>query len=106
MEQFLIALQQSTIAGWIVLIMLLVAMLVDWGTGLIKAFVNNSFKSRTSKNGILKKLGEILFYGLITVIGVVADITIIQIILLPALSTEIMSIWENIRDTKKGDENG
>lgn len=71
---------------------------LDIITGMIKAWKNNSFKSRTLRNGLFTSLGE--FILLITCIGIstfieVSKLPIYSILLFMVLK-ELSSIIENL----------
>ena len=78
---------------------------LDFGTGLIKAFKNKTLDSKSLRDGLFKKCGFMLCYGLARLIDTHGASVGIDIgsVLLPvvcgyAVMTEIVSIIENISE--------
>lgn len=84
-------------------------MIVDYGTGIAKAYVNSEISSRTGIIGILKKLGYILIVivgmsadylittaGLAIGIDIPASFTIGLLVIIWLILNELISILENV----------
>lgn len=76
---------------------------IDLVTGLIGAIKNHELKSSKMRDGIFKKLGFVLCYVLAVmvdtqqdVIGLHLDANILPVIVAYSITTEIVSIIENI----------
>ena len=62
----------SAYLGVVAIPMILILMLVDYGTGIAAAWISGSLSSRKSISGILKKVG----YLAVIVVGIICDIMI------------------------------
>ena len=76
---------------------------IDMVSGLIGAFKNNDVKSAKMRDGLFKKVGFILCYVLAFLIdtqgetiGLYMNVKILPIIIVYAVTTETVSIIENI----------
>lgn len=77
--------------------------LVDFSTGLIGAFKEKNLKSSKMRDGMFKKMGFLICYGVCVLIdnygsfiGLNIGVDLLPIIVLYSVTTELVSIFENI----------
>lgn len=106
MQEILAKLTTSTISDWIGLLILGVGLLLDFACGVAKAWIAGTCKSHEMKVGGIKKTIEFVCYAAFVALANLIGIKSLQILLVPAIMAEAISIWENMKQIaeKKDDK--
>lgn len=82
---------------WWALIVLVLVECVDWITGVCAAVYCGTYKSNTSRKGLVRKTAIILFYLAVSIAAEIFKVQILKVLIMPYIISEFTSVYENIQ---------